>query len=237
MTTQVNQSEEGFHYFLHYLGWNSRWDKWSVEDDLMPDSAEAEALQKELKAASAAAAEPANSKKRKSSLLAGVKSEATQGDASGKKAKPPLRAGTEDDSNESATVKLPLPLTLKKQLVDEWERITREPCRLVPLPRALTAAQVIDAFVESRRPGSTAQQMTRYKELADALKLYFDKALPLMLLYQQEFKQFVAVSQAEPHKPASEVYGPEHLLRLFVRLPALLSQTALTRDEVTQVQV
>lgn len=36
-------------YFLHYMGWNSRWDKWVVESDLMAAGPEALEMQKQLK--------------------------------------------------------------------------------------------------------------------------------------------------------------------------------------------
>jgi hypothetical protein len=35
-----------------------------------------------------------------------------------------------------------MPFNLKKQLVDDWENITREPQMLVKLPRNPTVAQV-----------------------------------------------------------------------------------------------
>jgi mortality factor 4-like protein 1 len=79
--------------------------------------------------------------------------------------------------------------------------------------------------------------MARFRELCDALKLYFDKALPLLLLYQQEQPQYAALQKKHPGKTPCELYGVEHLLRLFVKLPSLLAQTAMTAVEITQVQV
>ena len=39
-----------------------------------------------------------------------------------------------------------------------------------------------------------------------------------------------------PNKKMSEIYGAEHLLRLFVRLPYLLAQTTLDESEMTHIQ-
>lgn len=66
--------------------------------------------------------------------------------------------------------------------------------------------------------------------------MYFDKALPLILLYRQEREQYdrLRASAGKDFVP-SEVYGAEHLLRLFVRLPHLLAQTAMSQQEVSQV--
>jgi mortality factor 4-like protein 1 len=121
--------------------------------------------------------------------------------------------------------------------VDEWERITQEPKRLVPLPREYTAGDAIDAFLDSKKQRFNSAQMARFRELCDALKLYFDKALPLLLLYQQEQPQYAALQKKHPGKSPCELYGVEHLLRLFVKLPSLLAQTAMTAVEITQVQV
>ena len=112
--SQVNQAEDGFHYFLHYLGWNVRWDKWSMEDELMPDSAEAEAMQKELKTSANAEKDAVTTKKRKSSGSAAA--DGAEGEKKKKRA-PTLRANTEDDSGHNFPVKLTMPLTLKRQLV------------------------------------------------------------------------------------------------------------------------
>ncbi|CAN0010437.1 unnamed protein product [Choristocarpus tenellus] len=40
---------EEYTYFLHYMGWNSRWDKWVTEKDLMAAGPDAEETQKRLK--------------------------------------------------------------------------------------------------------------------------------------------------------------------------------------------
>lgn len=46
---KLKPSGEQFTYFLHYMGWNSRWDKWVVESDLMAAGPEALEMQKQLK--------------------------------------------------------------------------------------------------------------------------------------------------------------------------------------------
>ena len=52
-------------------------------------------------------------------------------------------------------------------------------------------------------------------EVVDGLKTYFDRALGNILLYRFERHQYVEMRKTYPDKPASEVYGSEHLLRLF----------------------
>lgn len=46
---KLKESGNKYDYFLHYMGWNSRWDKWVSESDLMAAGPEAQEMQKQLK--------------------------------------------------------------------------------------------------------------------------------------------------------------------------------------------
>lgn len=46
---KLKESGNKYTYFLHYMGWNSRWDKWVAESDLMAAGPEAQEMQKQLK--------------------------------------------------------------------------------------------------------------------------------------------------------------------------------------------
>ncbi|RZS09030.1 hypothetical protein BHM03_00040078, partial [Ensete ventricosum] len=108
----------------------------------------------------------------------------------GKKRK--AQSGVEDDKRTSENlVKLQFPLTLKKQLVDDWEFVTQ-------LGKVTTFLMLIAESVG---------------EILKGLRCYFDKALPAMLLYKKERQQYheAVRDDASP----STVYGAEHLLRLF----------------------
>ena len=54
-------------------------------------------------------------------------------------------------------------------------------------------------------------------EILNGLRSYFDRALPMMLLYKKERQQFQEASQphAQRSTSPSTIYGAEHLLRLF----------------------
>lgn len=53
-------------------------------------------------------------------------------------------------------------------------------------------------------------------EILKGIRCYFDKALPVMLLYKKERKQFHEVVSDDVSP--STIYGAEHLLRLFGKL-------------------
>lgn len=51
------------------------------------------------------------------------------------------------------------------------------------------------------------------QEIMNGLKCYFDKALPIILLYKKERQQYS--ESVVDHASPSSIYGAEHLLRLF----------------------
>ncbi|KAK6115883.1 hypothetical protein DH2020_008152 [Rehmannia glutinosa] len=71
-------------------------------------------------------------------------------------------------------------------------------------------------------------------EIVKGLRCYFDKALPAMLLYKEERQQYkeVITDNVSP----SNVYGAEHLLRLFVKLPEMLSCMHIETETLTELQ-
>ena len=57
------------------------------------------------------------------------------------------------------------------------------------------------------------------EEIMKGLSCYFDKALPVMLLYKNEHQQYQEACPANVFPSA--IYGAEHLLRLFGMLVCL----------------
>lgn len=143
----------------------------------------------------------------------------------------------EDDEEQAALSRMQIPMALKKHLVDEWNLITQDtPKRLVQLPRHVTADKIFRDFLDLKRSKVSGDNYSKYKELFEGLQIYFDKALPALLLYRQEREQYNKILEAIPNLSPSAVYGGEHLLRLFVRLPKLLATVVLEPGEITQVQ-
>ena len=213
------------HYKLHYQGWNKKWDEWVLPSRIMPLNDESRKKQQEHNAQ-----QRGKDKERKLQK----KAEKAKESAQSKKRKIDATRELEDDAGE-AVVKLTIPFSLKKQLVDDWENVTREPRHLVPLPRKPTVSMLLEQYVEQKRkqaPGTAAN----FAEVCDGVKLYFDRALGTILLYRSERAQYDDLKAQDPDTAMSDVYGAEHLLRLFVRLPYLLAQTDLDETEMAQLQ-
>ncbi|KAH9692341.1 protein MRG2 [Citrus sinensis] len=84
--------------------------------------------------------------------------------------------------------------------------------KLVKLPRTPNVDDILEKYCDymSKKDGLVADSTG---EIVKGLQCYFDKALPIMLLYKSEREQYED-SMAADVSPSS-VYGAEHLLRLF----------------------
>ncbi|KAJ1676043.1 Esa1p-associated factor [Spiromyces aspiralis] len=243
--------EIGPHYYVHYKGWKQTWDEWVDESRTLKWNEENLAKQKLLKqnalAAAAMAKKKAATPKRVSSSSQ-ADSESIDGSKSGRKrtagvsgadAAGSSKQGNADEKDSAAMrrpeIKVPIPNALKVLLVNDWEYITKDKL-LVPLPRSPTVAQLLDNYRAYRREHHDSKRPKRDQDITDeiieGLKLYFDKALGNLLLYRFERYQYQRMLQNHPSKPMSDIYGAEHLLRLFVQLPTLIAQTNMDDDAV-----
>ena len=77
-----------------------------------------------------------------------------------------------------------------------------------------------------------SEEVQGWLDMANGIAQFFDDALPYRLLYREEYPQLRVVQRYEElsDKAYSEIYGCEHLLRMFTRLPDLLVQD-LTPEE------
>ncbi|KAG6768131.1 hypothetical protein POTOM_027028 [Populus tomentosa] len=253
-------------YFVHYLyylvmmlsdvpfavlqGWNKNWDEWVGMDRLMkhtPDNVlkqqtleKKQGVDKGLKPGRSSQTKPKNSTDSKMdkedpksndreicsyelSLLLAV--------AKGKKRK--SDSGMEKDNLPvEKLVKIQIPSTLKKQLVDDWEFVTQQD-KLVKLPRSPNVDDILTKYLEymSKKDGMITDSIG---EILKGIRCYFDKALPVMLLYKKERQQYHDTVKTDVSP--STIYGAEHLLRLFVKLPELLAYVNIEEDTSTRLQ-
>ena len=137
-----------------------------------------------------------------------------------------------------------MPDTLKSLLVDDWEKVTKEQ-RLVPLPSSIPVSLFLDDYHDAemtkRREGSAEADIL--EEVIAGVREYFNKCLGRLLLYRFERRQWQDVhtqlnkSTGElSGKQVAEVYGCEHLLRLFVSMPDLIAHTNMDSQAVTRLR-
>ena len=96
---------------------------------------------------------------------------------------------------------------------------------------------------EARAGEALSDRLERWQQLLDALRTYFDKALPLMLLYRHEREQYERLVASRCDASGAEfspatAYGAEHLLRLFTKLPAILGASSnISPPQANQLQI
>ncbi|KAM0835401.1 hypothetical protein ACQ4PT_062963 [Festuca glaucescens] len=213
------------------------WDEWVPSDRLLKYTEENirkqqeltknQAVDKTIKTGRAAQNNPKGS-----NADAKTNKEDTKGVVKGKKRKNQLGNEEKERRSSESLLMSQFPLTLKKQLVDDWEFVTQLG-KLVKLPRSPTVDDILKKYLEHRIKKDN-KISDSYAEITRGLRCYFDKALPAMLLYKKEQKQYK--EEIKGDVSPSSVYGAEHLLRLFVKLPELLASVNMEEDALNKLQ-
>lgn len=160
----------------------------------------------------------------------------------------------EEEFKNRPEIKLVIPDLLKVKLVDDWEAITKN-SQLIPLPRTPSVASLLQDYGNavmnntsstssngSASASSSSRSANLTSEVLAGLKLYFDRCIGNNLLYRFERTQYGEMKKrfapgteegGKEGKDMSQVYGVEHLLRLFVNLPELIAHTAMDAETVT----
>jgi mortality factor 4-like protein 1 len=248
---QKTEFRKEWKYFVHYLGWSKTWDEWVGSERLMkltePNLEKQRKLFKTQQ--SSRSRVPAGKQKGLHEKEEGKQQQQQQQQQQQEPPKPAVTRGKKrkSDAVSSAEVKdaaaaeepeqvlkIVLPGTLKKQLVDDWEFVTHMG-KTIELPRNPTADQILKKYIESKtkRDGVVEDALM---EVLNGLRTYFDKALPAMLLYPQERAQFATAIPPGSNANPSTIYGAEHFLRLFVKLPELLVYTNMEQEALVHLQ-
>jgi mortality factor 4-like protein 1 len=186
---RVAKDGDSCNYFLHFNGWNKKWDMWMPEDRIMKLNEENKAKAKEI--AKKVKEEEAQKKK-------GSKRPAPKSDDSSKSSKKSKGEGAgaavgedefleEDGEVSKREIQVRIPGPLKKLLIVDWENITRNK-KILALPRKNTVTSTLDAFLSSKT--RNAKDMEVMTEVVKGLKKYFERALPAILLYKFERPQY-----------------------------------------------
>ncbi|KAK9765053.1 Esa1p-associated factor [Basidiobolus ranarum] len=213
--------EEGAHYFVHYKGWKQTWDEWVPESRTLKHNAENLAKQVELK-------QVYKIKKGGRNKEAISTTRKRSRETSSEKAKQ-----ADEAYWKPPDIKIIIPSLLKERLITDWEWVVKQQ-RLVPLPRSPNVTEILEEYRKfSNARNGNRESADILNEILLGIKLYFNKALGTILLYRFEREQFVDISNEFPHKEAADIYGAEHLLRLFVQMPMLLSHANMEQDGIS----
>lgn len=221
---EENEQEPEYQYFVHYKGWKQTWDEWISESRVLKYTEENLAKQKQLK--------EMNSKRKPSRASTATNSTANDTTATESRSRKRHRDSSIDkarleEETKRPEFKLTIPETLKGLLVDDWENITKNR-QVLSIPRETTVDKILESFKEQY-----PKKDETFDEFLQGIQLYFNKLLSTSLLYRMERKQHEEVCG---DKEPSSVYGVEHLLRLFVEIPIMVSQTNMDVESLNELR-
>ncbi|KAI7884738.1 MRG-domain-containing protein [Mucor mucedo] len=212
----------GPHYYVHYKGWKRSWDEWVPETRVLRWCEDNIKMQSRLKSLY----------RTKQSSAKSTCSSDNESNSLGKRRREAKNEKEEDYLNKPE-IKLDIPETLKGQLVDDWESVTKNQ-QLVTLPRQITINELLARYkrFKKEKKGNRELNEDLLEEVFDGLRIYFNKALGTMLLYRFERHQYADIRRQNPDKDLVDIYGAEHFLRLFVQMPSLIAHTNMDSDAV-----
>lgn len=119
------------------------------------------------------------------------------------------------------SIRIVMPDNLKALIVDDWERVTKNNS-VVKLPAKKTIRQIFQDWRDEEEPKRKGNRidMDVLDEVVAGMMEYFDKMLDKLLLYRYERSQFRTLRKKTQHESGPgngpvDVYGAEHLIRLF----------------------
>ncbi|KAL2005711.1 hypothetical protein VTN00DRAFT_10204 [Thermoascus crustaceus] len=248
--TDPDDRKSPYEYLVHYKGWKNTWDDWVPQDRLRKfteDNRElAATLRRDAEAALRQRSNKGSSKKRGGSDRSSARgSEERQSSvpARGTKRNRDNEIEKEEHFHARPSVRIVMPDNLKSLLVDDWENVTKN-LQVVALPAKFSVNQILDAYVEEEKPKRTSpSDIDVLEEVIAGIREYFDKSLDKILLYRFEREQYrllrkrwEAGAEGFADKGPLDIYGAEHLTRLFATMPELIAQTNMDQQSTNRLR-
>uniref|UniRef100_A0A672FKC0 Mortality factor 4-like protein 1 n=1 Tax=Salarias fasciatus TaxID=181472 RepID=A0A672FKC0_SALFA len=220
---KINIKDKQIKYFIHYSGWNKNWDEWVPESRVLKYVDSNLQKQKEL--------QRANHVVGVSAAPGAGEGTSSGGDPTHPPRKKRARVDPTVESEETfinrVEVKVKIPEELKPWLVDDWDLITRQK-QLFHLPAKKNVDAVLEDYANYKKSrGNSDSKEFAVNEVVAGIREYFNVMLGTQLLYKFERPQYADILANHPDTSMSQIYGAPHLLRLFVRIGAMLAYTPL----------
>uniref|UniRef100_H2UNL3 Mortality factor 4 like 1 n=1 Tax=Takifugu rubripes TaxID=31033 RepID=H2UNL3_TAKRU len=248
---KISIKDKQIKYFIHYSGWNKNWDEWVPESRVLKYVESNLQKQKELQRANqdhyvegrmrgaapnkkipaASQKNEVKTKKNKQKAPGAGEGTSSGGDPTHPPRKKRARVDPTVESEETfinrVEVKVKIPEELKPWLVDDWDLITRQK-QLFHLPAKKNVDAILEDYANYKKSrGNSDSKEFAVNEVVAGVREYFNVMLGTQLLYKFERPQYADVLANHPDTSMSQIYGAPHLLRLFVRIGAMLAYTPL----------
>uniref|UniRef100_M4ASY2 Mortality factor 4-like protein 1 n=1 Tax=Xiphophorus maculatus TaxID=8083 RepID=M4ASY2_XIPMA len=221
---KINVKDKQIKYFIHYSGWNKNWDEWVPESRVLKYVDSNLAKQRELQKANQ---KIKKAKQKIPGLGEGTSSGETPQAPRKKRARVDPTVECEEMFANRVEVKVKIPEELKPWLVDDWDLITRQK-QLFHLPAKKSVEVILEDYANYKKSkGNSDNKEYAVNEVVAGIREYFNVMLGTQLLYKFERPQYADILSERPDVPMSQMYGAPHLLRLFVRIGAMLAYTLL----------
>jgi len=258
LESKFDETANEWQYYIHYDGWNKKWDTWAEADVLQKRTDKTEEIFNKM---NTAICKKSDIKKTGGSKSNSKRSTITQGDITSQ-----IQLSAADDSHDSSSttatskennkrtrkrqrtesveklktfenkvvIEIKLPDEIKSCLSRDWHLINNEN-KLVNLPIQPTVEEITSLYRQSKSNKQKSIETEQTNHFAESIITYFDTALSTMLLYAVERTQYKEIQESHglgDNSQPSNVYGIVHLLRLMSQLGTILAYSPLEQTEV-----
>ena len=134
-----------------------------------------------------------------------------------------INVNTFNNAKNTKSLALHYPKVIQKLLNDDSNNIKNK--KIVDIPRK-NGQTIHDILIDYSATYDSKKNIVK-KQIINQIRFYFNESLSTILLYNNERSQYYAVSNNFNNLAMDQIYGVEHLCRLFVKLPKLISSNDL----------